>query len=114
MLSVCAALADDSRVRVVELLAHRDLSAGEIADHFTVSRPAVSKHLKVLREAGLVTVRPEANRRVYQLNVGPLDELTAWAAEQRAVWERRLDALGAHLDAKARSTPGARTDKETT
>lgn len=111
MLSVCAALADDSRVRVVELLAHRDLSAGEIADHFTVSRPAVSKHLKVLREAGLVTVRPEANRRVYQLNVGPLDELTTWAAQQREVWERRLDALGAHLDRKARSRRGGR-DKE--
>lgn len=100
---VCEALADDRRVRIVELLAERDLTAGEIAEHFTVTRPAVSKHLKVLRDAGLVTVTADANRRIYRLDPTPLSELTAWLEAQWALWERRLDALGAHLDAKARS-----------
>src|SRR5687767_708388 len=99
---VCEALADDSRVRIVELLARDDLTAGEIAEHFTVSRPAVSKHLRVLKEAGLVTVTPDANRRIYRLNLQPLDDFDAWASRQRAAWERRLDALGRHLDAKTK------------
>lgn len=99
---VCEALADPSRVRIIEMLAERDLSAGEIADAFTVSRPAISKHLKVLREAGLVTVRPDANRRIYGFDPSPLDDLTAWAGHQRQAWEARLDALGAHLGHKKR------------
>lgn len=102
---VCEALADPSRVRIVEMLAKRDLSAGEIADAFTVSRPAISKHLKVLREAGLVTVRPDANRRIYRFDPSPLDDLAAWAVHQRRAWEARLDALGAHLDRKQRKEP---------
>jgi len=100
---VCEALADDTRLRIVELLAKRDLSAGEIADHFTVSRPAVSRHLRVLREAGLTTVIPEAQRRVYRLEPQPLIELEHWLGQQRQLWERRLDALGEHLDRMAAS-----------
>jgi len=98
---VCEALADDTRLRIVELLAHRDLSAGEIAEHFTVSRPAVSRHLRVLREAGLTTVIPDAQRRVYRLQPDPLVELEQWLGQQRQLWERRLDALGSHLDRMA-------------
>ena len=98
---VCEALADDTRLRIVELLAKRDLSAGEIADHFTVSRPAVSRHLRVLREAGLTTVIPDAQRRVYRLEPQPLVELEQWLGQQRQRWERRLDALGTHLDRMA-------------
>ena len=84
------------------MLAERDLSAGEIASAFTVSRPAISKHLKVLREAGLVTVRPDANRRIYRFDPGPLDDLAAWAERQRQAWEAQLDALGRHLNRKQR------------
>jgi DNA-binding transcriptional ArsR family regulator len=99
---VCEALADESRVQIVELLARRDMTAGAIAEHFTVSRPAVSKHLRVLRDAGLVTVTPDANRRIYRLDPQPLNDLASWAEQQRQTWEHRLDALGRHLDAKAR------------
>ena len=100
---VCEALADDRRARIVELLAKQDLTAGEIADQFPVSRPAISKHLKVLRDAGLVTVTADANRRIYRLDPQPLGELAQWLELQWTEWERRLDALGRHLDAKSRS-----------
>ena len=100
---MCEALADDRRMRIVELLAQRDLTAGEIADHFPVSRPAISKHLKVLRDAGIVTVTVDANRRIYRLDPQPLSELAAWLESQWTLWESRLDALGNHLDRKARS-----------
>jgi len=100
---VCEVLADDRRVRIVELLAQRDLTAGEIASEFPVSRPAISKHLKVLRDAGLVTVTADANRRIYRLDPRPLSDLAVWLESQWTQWESRLDALGRHLDAKART-----------
>ena len=106
---VCEALADDSRVQIVEMLAKEDLTAGEIAERFTVSRPAVSKHLKVLREVGLVRVTPDANRRIYRLDPRPLGDLAAWAERQRQEWEHRLDALGRHLDAKTAARARTRT-----
>jgi DNA-binding transcriptional ArsR family regulator len=105
---VCEALADDTRLRIVELLAKRDLSAGEIADHFTVSRPAVSRHLRVLREAGLTTVIPEAQRRVYRLEPQPLIELEHWLSQQRQLWEHRLDSLGEHLNRMAANERAAK------
>lgn len=98
---VFEALADSSRVQIVEMLSRADLSAGEIAARFSMTRPAVSKHLKVLREAGLVSVTPDANRRVYRLDPDPLIELVKWVDQQYQEWERRLDALGAHLAHKA-------------
>jgi DNA-binding transcriptional ArsR family regulator len=91
------ALADPTRRRVVELLSERDLTAGEIAAAFAVSRPAVSRHLRVLRNAGLVQVRPEAQRRVYALDPVPLQELDAWLARYRGYWPERLDLLEEHL-----------------
>jgi DNA-binding transcriptional ArsR family regulator len=111
-MQVCEALADETRVRIVELLAGRDLSAGELAAHFTVSRPAVSRHLRVLREAGLTTVSRDAQRRVYRLNPAPLRELEAWIVENRRFWEPRLDALGAHLDEVARTRAPRTTGKK--
>jgi DNA-binding transcriptional ArsR family regulator len=92
-----AALADPTRRQIVALLAAGEVAAGELAGHFAVSRPAVSRHLRVLREAGLVTVRAEGQRRVYALDPGPLAELDAWLAPYRALWNDRLDALGRHL-----------------
>jgi DNA-binding transcriptional ArsR family regulator len=70
-------------------------------DHLGISQPATSKHLRVLREAGLVTARAEAQRRVYQLSSGPLAELDAWLAPYRRYWNDRLDALERHLETKA-------------
>lgn len=109
---VCEALADNSRVQIIEMLARSDLTAGQIADEFSISRPAISKHLKVLKSAGLVTVTVDANRRIYRLQPQPLDELAAWAEHQRDQWERRLDALGVHLDRKRSSAGTTRRKTE--
>lgn len=93
-----AALADPTRRRIVELLAEKELSAGELAKRFSISQPAVSRHLGRLRECGLVRVRPLAQRRIYSLDISPLDELEQWLSATRALWERRLDALGEELE----------------
>jgi DNA-binding transcriptional ArsR family regulator len=94
---VFEALSDPTRRRVLELLSERDLTAGEIAATFTVSRPAVSRHLRVLREAGLVHARQDAQRRVYGLDPAPLHEVDAWLQRYRRFWPERLDALEEHL-----------------
>jgi DNA-binding transcriptional ArsR family regulator len=91
------ALADPTRRQIVELLAERERDAGEIASHFRVSRPAVSRHLRVLREHGLVQSRSVAQRRVYSLEPAPLEELDAWLSKYRAFWTNRLDALDVQL-----------------
>ena len=93
-----AALADPIRAEIVQLLATRDLTAGDIAARFPVSRPAVSRHLSVLRKSRLVRVRGEAQRRIYSLDAAGLEEADRWIAETRAAWNGRLDALGRHLD----------------
>jgi DNA-binding transcriptional ArsR family regulator len=92
-----AALADPTRRKIVELLAERDRDAGELAASFPLSRPAVSRHLRVLKESGLVTVRPRAQRRVFSLDPRPLDELASWLDRYRSFWSQRLDALETEL-----------------
>jgi DNA-binding transcriptional ArsR family regulator len=89
------ALADPTRRRIVELLADEERSAGEIASHFPTSRPGVSRHLRVLREAGLVQVREDGQRRVYSLEAQPLADLSAWL-------ENRLDALDTEIRRRRR------------
>ncbi|SRR6266511_967190 len=91
------ALADPTRQRIVELLADSDLNAGEIASHFSVSRPAISRHLRVLREYGLVQTRSEAQQRIYSLDPAPLAELDDWLARYRTFWINRLDALDTQI-----------------
>ena len=92
-----AALADPTRRGIVALLAAGEVAAGELAAHFPVSRPAVSRHLRVLREAGLVGVRVEGQRRLYALDPRPLAELDAWLAPYRRLWAQRLDALDTEI-----------------
>jgi len=87
------ALADGTRRRIVELLAERDRTAGELADAFQISRPGVSRHLRVLREAGLVRAQPDAQRRIYRLDPQPLAELDSWLHRYHDFWTQRLDAL---------------------
>jgi DNA-binding transcriptional ArsR family regulator len=87
------ALADPSRRTVVERLARGPVTAGELAELLPIARPGVSRHLRVLREAGLVEVRAEAQRRVYSLRAEPLAEIDEWLGPYRALWEQRLDAL---------------------
>jgi DNA-binding transcriptional ArsR family regulator len=96
--TVYEALADPTRRRVIELLAERERSAGELARAFTVSRPAVSRHLRVLREAGLVAWRGDAQRRIYSLETQPFDDLDRWIESLRRFWLERLDQLEEHLD----------------
>ena len=95
------AIADPTRRSVLRLLAERELTAGELAAAFTISRPAVSRHLRVLREAGLVRSRPRAQQRVYSLDPRPLEDVDTWLASIRAFWEPRLDALERHLDERS-------------
>jgi DNA-binding transcriptional ArsR family regulator len=92
-----AALADPVRRELVALLAHGEVPAGELAARFPVSRPAVSRHLRVLREAGLVTARADGKRRLYALDPRPLRELDDWLAPYRDLWARRLDALDTEI-----------------
>ena len=106
-MQACEALADPIRREIVELLAGGERTAGDIAARFDVTRPAVSRHLRVLRNAGIAVVREDATRRIYGLNLEPLVELEQWIATQRTLWESRLDELGRHLDRMA-TTEGER------
>ena len=87
------ALADDSRRTMLEALADGPATAGELAALLPIARPGVSRHLRVLREAGLVEVHHEAQRRVYTLRPQPLAEIDDWLGRYRTLWEQRLDAL---------------------
>jgi DNA-binding transcriptional ArsR family regulator len=87
------ALADESRRTMLESLSHGPATAGDLAAMLPIARPGVSRHLRVLREAGLVEVRQEAQRRVYSIRPEPLAEIDEWLAGYRALWEQRLGAL---------------------
>ena len=87
------ALSDPTRRRIIESLALGESSFGDLADKFEMSRPAVSQHLKALREAGIVTARADAQRRIYRLTDHGLDEVEAWLGRVREFWNRRLDKL---------------------
>ena len=92
------ALADPTRRRIVESLADGESPFGDLADQFEMSRPAVSQHLKVLREAGLVAVRKDAQRRIYRLNPEGLGELDRWLEQVKRFWGPRLDDLERALE----------------
>lgn len=94
------AIADPTRRRIVELLAEGDRTAGELVREFDLSAPAISQHLNVLREAGLVTTRAEGQTRVQALNPRGFDELDAWLHRTRQFWSQRLDALERELKAE--------------
>ena len=83
---------------ILGMLADGERPAGDFVDALPIAQPTVSKHLSVLREAGLVTVRRDAQRRLYSLNPAPLKELDMWLARYRRFWSDRLDALEARLD----------------
>ena len=92
-------LAEPSRRRLVELLGVGELTGGEMVERVELSQPAVSKHLRVLRDAGLVEVRADAQRRLYRVRPEPLAELDAWLEQYRQLRAGRLDQLERHLDA---------------
>jgi DNA-binding transcriptional ArsR family regulator len=91
------ALADPTRRQIVELLARGERAAGEIAGRFALSAPAISQHLKVLREAGLVRMRVQGQRRIYRLDPRGLGEAEDWLRRVRQFWNQSLDALEREL-----------------
>jgi DNA-binding transcriptional ArsR family regulator len=93
-----AALAEPTRRSILDLLRDGERPVGDLVDHLRLSQPAVSKHLRVLRDAGLVDVRVDAQRRFYRVRPEPLAEVDAWLAPYRRLWTRSLDALGKHLE----------------
>ena len=94
-----AAIADPTRRRIVELLAVRDRTAGELVEAFDMSAPAISQHLNVLRDAGLITTRIAGQSRIQSINPAGFDELDVWLQKTRSLWSRRLDALERELRA---------------
>ena len=93
-----AVLAEPARREILDLLRDGERPVGDLVDRLRLSQPAVSKHLRVLREAGLVQVRPEAQRRLYRLRLEPLAEIDEWLAPYRELWARSLDKLERHLE----------------
>lgn len=99
-----AALADPTRRRIVELLAESERTAGAIAAEFPASRPGISRHLRVLREHGLVRVREAGRTRIYALEPSPLAELDDWVGRYRVFWTNRLDALETEVQRRRRDS----------
>lgn len=93
MVTTFELVADPTRRRMLDQLRHGERSVGELVASLGISQPAVSKQLRVLREAGLASVRVEAQRRIYRLEPGRLEEIDAWLAPYRRYWNERLDAL---------------------
>jgi DNA-binding transcriptional ArsR family regulator len=108
MEEVLRALADGSRRTVLDTLTAGPATAGELAAMLPIARPGVSRHLRVLREAGLVEVRQDAQRRVYSLRLEPLAEIDKWLGRYRSLWEQRLDALHTEVARGKRERRSAR------
>jgi DNA-binding transcriptional ArsR family regulator len=101
MASTFSVLAEPTRRGILDLLREKPLSVGELVARTGLTQPGTSKHLRVLREAGLVLVRRQAQRRMYELCPEPLAEVDAWLAPYRRLWKDRFDALERHLDTMA-------------
>ena len=106
-----AAIADPTRRRIVELLAEGERTSGELVSAFDLSAPAISQHLNVLREAGLVVTRAEGQSRIQTLNPNGLDELDAWLHRTRSFWSKNLDALARELRAEDERAAKAKKKK---
>ena len=100
MTSTFEVLAEPTRRRILDLLREEERPVGDLVGRLELSQPGVSKHLKVLRDAGLVEVRQDAQRRLYRVRAEPLAEIEAWLAPYRRLWAGTLDALERHLDTK--------------
>ena len=97
-MTVFEVLAEPNRRRILDLLGEDELPVGELVDRLELSQPAVSKHLRILRGAGLVSARIDAQRRLYRVRPEPLRSIDAWLEPYRQMWDARLDRLERHLD----------------
>jgi DNA-binding transcriptional ArsR family regulator len=111
--AVLEAIVEPTRRRILDAVRADECSVGELVELLGMSQPGVSRHLRVLRDAGLVTVRSDAQRRLYRLRSEPLRELDDWLEPYRAEWSARLDALGRHLERTSARTDNAPATKET-
>jgi DNA-binding transcriptional ArsR family regulator len=107
--AIWTALVEPNRRALLDLLAQREYSVGELVERLGLTQPQASKHLRVLRDAGLVRVEQRAQRRIYAVDAGPMAELDQWLAPYRRLWNRSLDNLGRHLD---RTDPHTRKQEE--
>jgi DNA-binding transcriptional ArsR family regulator len=103
MLDTYAIIAEPSRRRILDRLLQSDSSVMELTQELGLSQPLVSKHLRTLRESGLVQVKVEAQRRIYSLDAEPLEEIDQWLSAYRKKWNRHVDALEEYLDRKKRT-----------
>ena len=101
-MNVFAALADPTRLSIFELIAGGEKTVGEIVDQFSFKPPTISQHLQVLKQAKLVSVRAEGQKRIYTVDETGLKEIETWMQQQKTHWNQKLDALERHLDAKAK------------
>lgn len=108
MESTFAIIAEPNRRAILSLLADCERSVGDIEDRLSLTQPSVSKHLRVLREAGFVESRIDAQRRLYRINAAPLMEVDAWLAPFRRFWSAHIDALERHLDSMDSPKPKKR------
>jgi DNA-binding transcriptional ArsR family regulator len=111
MASTFTVVAEPARRGILDLLRDQPRSVGELVAQLGLSQPGMSKHLRILRDAGLVTVRRQAQRRMYELRPEPLVEMDAWLAPYRRFWSDRFDALERHLDTTSDDTKDKKEDR---
>jgi DNA-binding transcriptional ArsR family regulator len=109
-MEIFAALADPTRLKIFELIAEGEKTVGEIVKQFSFKPPTISQHLQVLKQAKLVTVRAEAQKRIYTVDETGLKELETWLNQQRIHWSQKLDDLEHHLDKKAKKEKTRKTE----
>ena len=101
---VFQAIADPTRREIINLLAYKSLTLNSVAEHFEVSRPAISKHVKILTECGLVMIKQEGRERYCSANLGKLKAVADWTIQYSKFWNKKLDALGAYLEKENKTT----------
>lgn len=109
---VFQAIADPTRREIINMIAHRTLNLNAVADNFEVSRPAISKHIKILTECGLMTIRQQGRERFCQANLKPLVEVSSWVEQYKEFWTARLDALASYLETETRTRKKSKHKKK--
>jgi DNA-binding transcriptional ArsR family regulator len=98
---VFQAIADPTRREIISMIAHQSLNLNAVADNFDISRPAISKHIKILTECGLITIKQQGRERYCQANLKSLNQVSNWVEQYRVFWTNKLDALGDFLNEEA-------------
>lgn len=114
---VFQAIADPTRREIINLIAHKSLNLNSVAENFSVSRPAISKHIKILTECGLIEIKQQGRERYCEARLEKLHEVSDWVEQYRKMWEQRLDALDNYLrtlQSTTKQAPGVKQKKKTT